>query len=72
MILGGLGLLAALGLLHSVLVASLNGIAWFAILLVLFAAWLRIHANRQRNREEIRLIYEEAPEVDVHALNLLK
>ena len=43
LVLGILGILAAIGLLHSVLVAALYGVAWFPLLLGLTFIWTRVH-----------------------------
>jgi len=73
MVLGVIGLLGALGLLHSLLLAALyNVMLYMTLLAILPAVWWRIRSNRRQSWEEVRLKYEEAPEPEIHALNLLK
>lgn len=71
-VLGTLGLLGALGLLHSALVAALNSIAWFPLLVGLVFIWARVRIARRQNWEATRLKFEEAPDVEVEALSLLR
>ena len=67
------GLLGALGLLHSLLLTALYSGPLFAIVLALMVAvWWRIRRTRRQNWEEVRLKYEEAPELAIHGLNLLR
>ncbi len=72
-ILASFGFLGALGLVHSLLLAALYNLLLFAgILALLLPAWVQVHRTRRQNWEEVRLKYEEAPELEVHGLNLLK
>jgi hypothetical protein len=67
------GLLALLPAVNAILLTSLYNLAMFAgVLLVLLAAWVRVHAMRRESWGELRLRYHEAPDPAIHGLNLLK
>lgn len=67
------GYLALLPAVSAILLACLyNGAMFAGALLVLPAAWVRVHAMRREGWGELRLRYEEAPEPAIHGLNLLK
>jgi hypothetical protein len=73
MVVGSIGLIGVIGLLHSLLMAALYNAFFFVVLMAaLFAAWLRVHQTRRDRWQEVRLKYEESPEPEVHGLNLLK
>lgn len=67
------GYLALLPAVSAILPACLyNGAMFAGALLVLPAAWVRVHAMRREGWGELRLRYEEAPDPAIHGLNLLK
>jgi len=73
MILAFFGLLGVVAVLHSLLLATLySGPAYVVVLVVLLAAWKRIHRMRQQSWSELRLKYDEVPVPAVLGLNLLK
>jgi hypothetical protein len=73
LVLATFGLFGALGLLHSLLLAALYNETLFATLLILMLpAWWHFRRTRRQNREEVRLKYEESPDLEIHALNLSK
>jgi hypothetical protein len=68
-----LGLLVALPTVNWLLLECLYQPVLFAVtLIVLLAAWARLHAIRRESWKYLRLSYEEAPDPAVHGLNLLK
>jgi hypothetical protein len=68
-----MGLLVLLPIVNALLLACLYNRTAFAIVLVIvLAAWARIHAARREGWGELRLRYEEAPDPAIHTLNLLR
>jgi membrane protein implicated in regulation of membrane protease activity len=73
MVLVFFGLIAIISLLHTLLVMVLyDGAVFAGILIILLAAWTRVHQARQKGWVERRLKFDEAPEPAVYSLNLLK
>jgi 4-amino-4-deoxy-L-arabinose transferase-like glycosyltransferase len=73
MILAFFGLIGAVALLQSLLLAILyNGAAFVVVLAALLAAWTRIRSVRRQGWTGRRLKYDDVPEPVVHGLNLLR
>jgi hypothetical protein len=67
-----LGLLGLLPIVSGILLLSLyNAVAYVIVLALLIGAWLQIRVTRRGGRGETRLKYEEAPDPEIHGLNLL-
>jgi hypothetical protein len=68
-----LGLLIALPTVNWLLLECLyHPLLFAATLTVLLAAWMRLHAIRKDGWRDLRLLYEEMPDPEIHSLNLLK
>lgn len=73
MVLAVLGLVSALVLLHEALVFTVySDSMWRGTMALLVGAWVLVHRNRQAGWAKLALRYEEIPESDIHALELLK
>jgi hypothetical protein len=67
------GLLALLPVINAVLLACLySPVLYTCVLLILLAVWVRLFRPRRQAWGELRLRFEEAPDPEIHTLNLLR
>ena len=68
-----LGLFVLFPIVNGILLACLyNRTAFAGVLIILIAAWARLHTSRREGWGHLRLKYEELPDPAIHSLNLLK
>ena len=72
MVLAFFGLIAAVSLLHRLLLSILyNRLVTVITMAVLLAVWTSIHRVRRHSWADLHLKYEEVPDPAVYGLNLL-